>query len=154
MKRGLGPIGFIIAAEVVALFAYAAVPVLREEAAIPRRAAQDVQLVLAAAASAREQLGSWPEDVAPGSVPPSLTSLLPAGFTFDRGKYVLDWDHWRLRNGTDPSSPEVEFLGVSVTTTDSRLASRIRRRLGSKSMQFTVGNRTTIAISDPQLPTP
>ncbi len=48
-----------------------------------------------------------PEDALPGIVPEPLVEKLPAGFSFDRERYQLDWENWTLPGGM-PNDPTTE----------------------------------------------
>lgn len=63
----------------------------------------------------------WPPDVDAGIVPPALRRQLPQGFSFDRGRYQLDWQNWVLPQGL-PGDPTVRgLIGISITTSDRSL---------------------------------
>jgi hypothetical protein len=157
MKRPrIGPLTVVIAIEVAALAAWLVLPAVRAARTrqLAEQAADDVRTVAAAASAARERLGAWPEDGDPGRTPVALAPFLPKDFHFERDGYSLDWDHWQLSDGMEPFSKRSEFLGVSVTARDARLTREIARTIGPAAKHFTVGNRSTVPISDPMLPTP
>jgi type II secretory pathway pseudopilin PulG len=63
----------------------------------------------------------WPQDAEAGVVPPELQDALPAGFSFDRERYQLDWENWSPPQGM-PGDPTVRgLIGISVTTSDRSL---------------------------------
>jgi hypothetical protein len=63
----------------------------------------------------------WPPDEEAGIVPPGLRHQLPPGFSFDRGRYQLDWENWTLPEGM-PGDPTVRgLIGISITTPDRAL---------------------------------
>jgi len=63
----------------------------------------------------------WPADAEVGIVPPMLQRRLPAGFSFDRDRYQLDWENWVLPQGL-PGDPTVRgLIGISITTSDRSL---------------------------------
>ena len=82
-------------------------------------------------------------------MPPSLQSFLPPSFRFDHDGYRLDWDHWTASDGPDATAKSGDFLAISVVIPDPRLASLVARRLGTKRLHYTVGNRSTIITRAP-----
>ena len=84
---------------------------------------------------------TWPPDQGPGVVPPEMVRYLPGGFSFVRPSYELDWDN------RSPSTTPYQ-LGISVTTTDSRLMNALVQNLGTKAPYFVSGNRLTFVLID------
>jgi hypothetical protein len=151
MKRlELGTLDWVILAELLALVACALAPVVREvgfrrQAA---RLAHEIQLVGDAARTEHGKSGAWPEDGAAGRFPASLKAHLPRGFTFDRGAYRLDWDHWNLSDGPGAAWATSEFVVVSVVARDPRLTNAAGERLAGRQIRFTLGNRTTFVLPE------
>jgi hypothetical protein len=150
VQRGFGVVGIIIAVEVLAICGHLAMPVVRD-CGMRLRAAQvvqELQIVRTAAQEAAARRGQWPEDGVPGRAPSSLVPFLPPGFTFERDGYRFDWDCWPLGDGAAGS----RFAAVSVVAEDARLVSVVVQLLGAERPHFTIGNRTTLALSDPVAP--
>jgi prepilin-type N-terminal cleavage/methylation domain-containing protein len=70
----------------------------------------------------------WPDDEAPGAVPPGLTSYLPDGFTFTGEDYQLEWE-----NGGG-------LKGVAVVTDNEALGNALLDVAGP-GRWFVSGNR-------------
>ena len=66
----------------------------------------------------------WPEDADAGVVPPELRPTLPPGFSFERGRYQLDWENWVLPNGM-PGDSTVRRLNICNLFINSYLCSTI-----------------------------
>lgn len=86
----------------------------------------------------------WPQDFGPGLVPPELADYLE-GFSFNRGRYQLDWENWALPSGL-PSNPDARtILGITIVTQDRALGAALQELLGSTSAHFSLaGNYTFI----------
>ena len=70
---------------------------------------------------------------------------LPAGFTFNRGEYQLDWEQWSLPDGVgDDSGPHL-LLGISITTSDSLLGNAVASLVGSNGW-YSLGNSYTFFV--------
>ena len=141
----------IIVLELLAILANFSLPFcqkmsLRYEAA---GVVQQMSQVRAAAESARLQRGAWPEDRGPGEAPPELAAYLPPGFSFGQSDYQLDWEHWTLSEGNALDAPGAELAGVTVVAHDPRLAAMVGRLLREGETRLTLGNRTTLVISEP-----
>ena len=88
----------------------------------------------------------WPADASAGVVPPELLDHLPPGFTFDRGRYQLDWENWVLPGGM-PGDPTVQTLiGISVTTSDRSLGLALMEVIPLNA-KFTLGETYTFIFA-------
>lgn len=151
----LRPIEGVIALEAIALLACLAMPSIRE-ASMRRRvelATRDIGLVTNAALAVHARSGTWPEDAPSGHAPKSMARALPAGFTFEREGYALDWDRWPLSDESRPGSSPSEFAGLSLTSHDSKFRARVVQAVGDRIASFTVGSRITWSLSDGVHPT-
>lgn len=73
----------------------------------------------------------WPAEVGAGVVPPELVPIMATGTTFIKDQYMLDYDYFPI-SGSGPGS---YIVGVTVTTTDPKLMTKLEQLLG-KSMPF------------------
>jgi prepilin-type N-terminal cleavage/methylation domain-containing protein len=113
-------------------------------AAIATQVSQEMRAIQIAAFNYYADKEAWPPESGPGQVPPGLAPLLPGQLagSFDQGSYVLDYDNV----GAD----DTRIIGVSATTTDPRLMTKLIAYLGNKAPVFVVnGNRVTYLISGP-----
>ena len=104
----------------------------------------DFHLVRQAVFEYQVENHGWPQDFGPGQVPPELAPYLD-GFSFNRGRYQLDWENWVLPSGL-PSNPDARIiLGITIVTQDRALGSALEELLGSTSAHFSLaGNYTFI----------
>lgn len=110
-------------------------------------AVSEFQAVRLAALSYNADTNRWPADRYPGEVPPELERYLPAGFTFERGDYRLDWENWQLANGT-PRHPETGVLiGISMTTSNAALGRAVEDVVGRTTAHYTLGDNYTFVIA-------
>lgn len=88
----------------------------------------------------------WPEDAEPGVVPPELQASLPPGFSFERGRYQLDWENWALPQGM-PGDPAVRrLIGISVKTSDRSLGLALMDMIPLNA-KFTLGETYTFIFA-------
>jgi len=92
------------------------------------------------------QNNPWPEDVVAGVVPPELRAGLPPGFTFERGRYQLDWENWALPGGMPGDSTVRGLIGISVTTPDRSLGLALMDMI-PQSAKFTLGDTYTFILA-------
>ena len=79
--------------------------------------------------------------------PPTMVNYLPPGFSFVKPTYSLDWENWVLPAGT-PQYPSTQImLGISVSTTDSKLGNSVVSILGRNGAHYTMNNSYTFVIS-------
>ena len=83
-----------------------AIPQLQE--ILTRARATEVRATFSVVKGAASRLSleniPWPADAEVGIVPPILQRRLPAGLSFDRDRYQLDWENWVLPQGL-PGDP-------------------------------------------------
>ncbi len=105
--------------------------------------------VRAAAESARAQRGAWPPERPPGDTPEELAAFLPPGFKFTYEDYQLDWDHWAVTEQSVAGTDD-DVAAVTVIAKDPRLAAMVARLTREGETRWTLGNRTTLVISQPE----
>jgi prepilin-type N-terminal cleavage/methylation domain-containing protein len=110
------------------------------------QAAGDLEAVRIAAYGAWYETGKWPPEVGPGIIPPGLGQYLPAGFTFQRNEYTLDWENFVPANGGQTAGMQV---GVVVSSTEPRLQRALENALGNKLPFIDVGGELTFIIVGP-----
>lgn len=110
------------------------------------QAAGDLEAVRIAAYGAWYETGKWPAEVGPGIIPPGLGQYLPAGFTFQRSEYTLDWENFVPANGGTSAGMQV---GVVVTSNEPRLQRALENALGNKLPFIDVGGELTFIIVGP-----
>ena len=133
---------------VVAILARIAIPAYQQITLKSRAAAaaHDFNAIRYAAFAYNVDTNEWPPDEQPGVIPPALIPYLPAGFTFSREGYRLDWENWVLPDGT-PKHPETGvLLGISMTTESDALGEALIQLVGSSSAHFTLGDNYTFVI--------
>jgi prepilin-type N-terminal cleavage/methylation domain-containing protein len=110
------------------------------------QAAGDLEAVRIAAYGAWYETGKWPAEVGPGITPPGLAQYLPAGFTFNRHEYTLDWENFVPPNGGPSAGMQV---GVVVSSSEPRLQRALENALGNKLPFTDVGGELTFIIVGP-----
>ncbi|TFG44207.1 MAG: prepilin-type N-terminal cleavage/methylation domain-containing protein [Gemmatimonadales bacterium] len=73
----------------------------------------------------------WPAEVGAGVVPPELVPVMNTGYSFIKDVYTLDYDYFPI-GGSGPGS---YIVGVTVTTTNPKLMTKLEQILG-KTMPF------------------
>ena len=106
------------------------------------RAAQvagDFRTVLVGSYNYYSDFNAWPSTSAPGVIPAGFTAYLPGAFTFSRPEYTLQYENLGVGGGA-------YMVGVTVSTTDADLMSKLIRNLGSGSPYFVGGGTLTYII--------
>jgi type II secretory pathway pseudopilin PulG len=103
--------------------------------------AGDFRTVTVAAYNYHADNDAWPGDGAPGVTPPALASYLPGSFSFTKPEYTLDYENLGLGGGAF-------VIGVTVTSPNADLMSRLIRNLGNKHPYFAAGGTLTYIISE------
>lgn len=126
-REGFTLVEIVTVVLIVSFLTRIALPQMQEVRVRARAAAvrSDFSVVRLAAQNFYADNFVWPNDTDAGLTPAELTSNLPSGYSFDRGDYLLNWEHWILPNGL-PSDPSVRaVIGVSVTTADRALGAAV-----------------------------
>jgi len=95
------------------------------------RVAADFNAIKIASYTYYSDAAAWPTETGPGVIPPELVVPLGTGYSFIRDEYTLDYDYFPLAG----SGPGSYIVGVTVTTNDPRLMTKLEQVLG-KSMPF------------------
>jgi len=104
--------------------------------------AGDFRTVMVAAYNYYGDHNDWPPDGGPGAPPPALVSYLPASFTFSKPEWTLDFDNLGVGGGA-------YVVGVTLSTTNADLMSKLLRTLGTKQPYFQGAGTLTYIISAP-----
>jgi len=94
--------------------------------------ASDFRTVMVAAYNYYSDHNDWPPDGGPGAPPPSLVQYLPGSFLFTRPEWTLDFDNLGVGGGD-------YVVGVTLTTGNADLMSKLVRTLGTKQPYFQGG---------------
>jgi len=113
-------------------------------AAIATQMGQELRAVTVASLNFYADKEQWPPEVGAGTVPPGLGPLLPGQLatSFDRGQYLMDYD-------AIGDSTSGYVIGVTVTTTDTRLFAKFVQYLGTKAPFSVAGSSLTYLIAGP-----
>jgi prepilin-type N-terminal cleavage/methylation domain-containing protein len=84
----------------------------------------------------------WPAEVGPGVVPPELVPVMNAGTTFIKDVYTLDYDYFPIAG----SGPGSYIVGVTVTTADPKLMTKLEQLLGKTMPYLSSGGSLTYII--------
>jgi len=155
-ERGIMLTELLIVLAAIAVLANVALPMV-QRASIAQQAGhvvRDLKKIRTAAQILHEETHQWPPSAAPGETPLALTAHLPPGFSFRSAGYVLEWERCPVSDGPEPNARRGEWVAVSVITEDARLAASVVNALGDDDTHFTLGNRTTCVIAEPDAPTP
>lgn len=146
-RRGFTLVEMVVVAAVVSILARIALPNFQESVVRARAvsAVGDVAVVRTAAANYHARSNLWPTETSPGVVPPELVADLPEGFTFERGEYQLDWEHWSLPDGIPPHTGAKTLIGVSIITADDLLGNAVAGLIGSNGW-YSMGRSYTFLV--------
>jgi len=147
-RRGFTMVETLTVAVVMGTLARIATPdfhrvVLRARAA---DVAADFQTVQLAVLGYRADHADWPDDSYAGLVPDGLAPYLPAGFSFVRQGYLLDWEHWDLPDGLPGHPDPGELAGISIVTNDRALGRAVVKLLGRSMPHYSLGSRYTFVV--------
>ncbi len=84
----------------------------------------------------------WPAEVSAGVVPPELVPVMNAGTTFIKDVYTLDYDYFPIAG----SGPGSYIVGVTVTTSDPKLMTKLEQLLGNTMPFLASGGSLTYII--------
>lgn len=144
-RGGFTLVEVAMAVAVLSILTRLALPNIQEALMRARAAAAfgDVEVVRTAVAAYHERANQWPAEAPAGVVPAGLEEDLPAGFSFDRGDYQLDWDRWEIP--ADSVAAERTLLGISIATGNSLLGNAVAGLIGPQGW-YTLGNNATFLI--------
>lgn len=146
-RRGFSLVELLTALLVTSVLARVGVPNYQNVQLRARAAevAGDFEAVRHAAFLHLSEHYGWPAEEPPGVTPDGLVPYLPDGFTFEKERYQLDWEHWTLPDGL-PGRPESgTLIGVTLTTGDATLARAVADLLGN-TPHYSVGGTYTFVI--------
>ena len=84
----------------------------------------------------------WPAEVSAGVIPPELVPILASGYTFVRDLYTLDYDDFPISG----SGPGRYIVGVTVTTPNPKLMTKLEQILGRNMPFISAGGSLTYII--------
>jgi len=84
----------------------------------------------------------WPAEVSAGVIPPELVPILSTGYSFTRDVYTLDYDYFPISG----SGPGAYIVGVTVTTADPKLMTKLEQILGRNMPFIASGGSLTYII--------
>jgi prepilin-type N-terminal cleavage/methylation domain-containing protein len=112
---------------VISILAGIALPRLR--GAIVKAEAADVlgdmNVIKVAVVTYQSDHNRWPSERSSGQVPPELVEYLPGGFSFQKDKYVLDYDNWAGVTGSAFN------IGITFITDNQELGLAVIKLVGS-----------------------
>lgn len=92
------------------------------------------------------ETGNWPAESATGVVPQELIHYLPKAFEFRNQDYQLDWENWRLPDGSARSPRTGILIGVSVVSKDAAFLRDIQKVISSASFRRISKRKSTLEI--------
>ncbi len=118
---------------------------IRREA-VASQALGDFNAVRAGVVAQFEATGSYPADAPSGSIPAGLTGFLPAGFSFRRPAYELDWENYTVPDTSGSGVTQGQVLALTVTAHDPTTGLQILRQLGANCSHWSVGDSHTFVM--------
>jgi prepilin-type N-terminal cleavage/methylation domain-containing protein len=148
-SRGFSLVELMIVLTIVGILLRIALPTYNNMVRNARAAAiaGDFNTVRAAAFAYHAVTNAWPAESATGAVPAVLVPYLPKGYSFVKPTYQLDWENWVLPNGTPQYPSSQVMLGISISTTDSKLGNTVVSILGNNTTHYTMNDSYTFLIS-------
>ena len=92
------------------------------------------------------ETGTWPADAATGVIPKELVHYLPKAFEFGNQDYQLDWENWRLPDGSARSPRTGILIGVSVVSRDAGFLRDVQKVISSQSFRRISKRKSTLEI--------
>ncbi len=106
------------------------------------RVSSDFNAIKIAAYTYYADDSEWPAETGPGVIPPELVNNLGSGTSFIREKYTLDYDYFPLAG----SGPGSYIVGITVTTDDPKLMTKLEQILGRSNPFLAAGGSLTYII--------
>jgi len=106
------------------------------------RVASDFNAIKIATYAYYTDATTWPGEVGPGVIPPELVPILSSGYTFIKDEYTLDYDYFPISG----SGPNGYIVGVTVTTADPKLMTKLEQILGRNMPFLSAGGGLTYII--------
>jgi len=106
------------------------------------RVAADFNTIKIAVYSYYTDATTWPAEVGAGVIPPELIPNLSAGYSFIRNEYTLDYDYFPISG----SGPGGYIVGVTVTSTNPKLMTKLEQILGRNMPFLSAGGGLTYII--------
>lgn len=100
----------------------------------------DIRVITVAAFNYQADQQTWPPEAGAGMVPTGLEPYLP-GFAMSNPDYTLDWDNFGLGGGA-------YVAGITITTSNPALMTKLKRNLGTSAPYFSAGNSLTYVIQE------
>lgn len=146
-QRGFSLIELMVVLSILGVLARLALPVVTSmrRDAITADVAGDFNVVRAAAVSQYEATGAYPADGAAGQVPPGMAPFLPAGFSFTKPDYQLDWEYWTVADSASGMQSDY-VLAVTVVAPDERLQRQLLASLGRNCTHWSVDDASTFVV--------
>lgn len=102
--------------------------------------AGDFRTIMVASYNYYAEHDAWPAEGPAGATPPGMASFLPGGFAFTKPEFTLDYENLGLGGGGF-------VIGVTLTSPNADLMTRLIRSLGNKHPYFAAGGTLTYIIS-------
>ena len=146
-RGGFTLVELLVTAAIVGILAGLAIPNMKNVLLRARAAevAGDMDVVRVATQNYQANAHTWPPETSAGTVPPELVPYLPAGYSFARDGYQLDFENWSLPGGLPGDPGTTTLIGVSVVVDDPLLGNALIELLGN-AIVFSVGNTHTVVI--------
>lgn len=146
-RGGFSLVELLMAVSIVGILTGLAIPNLRTMQFRARAAevAGDLDVVRLATLNYNGDLHAWPADAPAGTVPPELTTFLPANFSFAGNGYQLKFENYALPGGLPFDPQTTQIVAVSVTAESPGLSNAIQELLGG-SIIASVGSTHTVLI--------
>ena len=146
-RSGFSMVELFVVLTIIGLLVRVAMPrysYVRKQAQA-RAAIADVRVIRDAVLNYHQDRGGWPSEAGAGQTPSGLATYLPAGFDFNRGAYVVDFEAWPPA-GPTAAVANGAVIGVAIDTADPDLAVEMRKIGASGIPYFTSGNKTTFLL--------
>lgn len=107
----------------------------------------DIQSVRVAAYNYNTEHQAWPGNASVGAVPKELVALLPAGFTFKRPTYTMDYEVWNGGTVSKVQQGSSVTVGLTVDSQDKLLVNALRNATSAGIPYIVSGTQTTFLLA-------